>query len=125
MTQTLILTIPGEHAGRRLDQSLAQLMPQHSRRRIQAWCDAGVVSLDGRPATRKTKVHGGETVELQVLPHASEQSQRPEAMALDIVFEDAELLVVNKPPGLVTHPGAGNWSGTLLNALLYHCPTLA
>ncbi len=124
MTEILTLTIPGECAGQRLDQSLARLLPQHSRSRIQAWCDAGVVSLNGRTATRKSKVYGGETVTLQVLPHAAEQSQRPEAMALDIVFEDAEVLVVNKPPGLVTHPGAGNWSGTLLNALLYHCPAL-
>lgn len=124
MREDLLLTIPSDHAGRRLDQSLAALLPQHSRSRIQAWCDAGVVYLDGRPATRKTKVHGGETVELQVLPHAAEQPHRPEAIALDLVYEDADVLVVNKPPGLVTHPGAGNWSGTLLNALLHHCPAL-
>lgn len=124
MRETLLLTIPGEHAGRRLDQSLAALLPQHSRNRIQAWCDAGVVRLDGRPATRKTKVYGGETVELEILPHASEQPHQPEDIALDVVFEDDVLLVVNKPPGLVTHPGAGNWSGTLLNALLHHCQAL-
>lgn len=124
MTQTLLLTIPSEHAGLRLDQSLAALLPEHSRSRIQAWCDAGVVRLEGRPATRKTKVYGGETVELQVLPHASEQPHRPEAIDLDVIYEDAEVLVVNKPPSLVTHPGAGNWSGTLLNALLHHCPAL-
>jgi len=120
VTQTLLLTIPSEHAGLRLDQSLAALLPQYSRSRIQAWCDAGVVRLGGRPATRKTKVYGGEMVELEVLPHASELPHQPEDIALDVVFEDDELLVVNKPPGLVTHPGAGNWRGTLLNALLHH-----
>lgn len=124
MTQTLLLIIPSEHAGRRLDQSLAALLKEHSRSRIQAWCDAGVVRLDGRPATRKTKVFGGETVELQVLPHASEQPYRPEAIDLDVIYEDNDILVVNKPANLVTHPGAGNWSGTLLNALLNHCPAL-
>lgn len=125
MSQIIHLTIPGAHAGRRLDQSLAELLPQHSRSRIQAWCDAGEVHLDGRPATRKTKVYGGEAVELRATPHASEQAHVAEAIVLEAIHEDDDLLVVNKPPGLVTHPGAGNWSGTLLNALLHHCPQLA
>ena len=125
MSQTIHLTIPSALAGRRLDQSLAELLPQHSRSRIQAWCDAGEVHLDGRPASRKTRVHGGEAVALRVTPHASEQAYQAEAIGLDVVHEDEAILVVNKPPGLVTHPGAGNWSGTLLNALLHHCPELA
>lgn len=125
MSQTIHLTIPSAYAGRRLDQSLAELLPQHSRSRIQAWCDAGEVRLDGRPATRKTRVYGGEAVELRATPHASEQAHAAEEIGLSVIHEDEDILVVNKPPGLVTHPGAGNWSGTLLNALLHHCPQLS
>jgi 23S rRNA pseudouridine1911/1915/1917 synthase len=125
MSEVIHLTIPTALAGRRLDQSLAELLPQHSRSRIQAWCDAGEVHLDGRPASRKTRVYGGEKVELSVTPLASEQPHQAEEIDLDVIHEDEDILVVNKPPGLVTHPGAGNWSGTLLNALLHHCPELA
>lgn len=125
MPETLHLTIPSALAGRRLDQSLAELLPQYSRSRIQAWCDAGVVRLNGRTASRKTKVYGGERVEVDVTPHASEFSHQAEAIGLDLLYEDDDILVVNKPPGLVTHPGAGNWTGTLLNALLHHCPAVA
>ncbi len=125
MSETIHLTIPSAQAGRRLDQCLAELMPQYSRSRIQAWCDAGVVRLNGRAASRKTKVYGGEAVEVQVTPHASELAHQAEAIDLKLVYEDDDLLVLNKPAGLVTHPGAGNWTGTLLNALLHHCPALA
>jgi 23S rRNA pseudouridine1911/1915/1917 synthase len=125
MSESIHLTIPSALAGRRLDQSLAELLPQYSRSRIQAWCDAGEVRLDGRPASRKTKVYGGEKVDVNVIPHASEQAYQAEEIVLDVIHEDDDILVVNKPPGLVTHPGAGNWSGTLLNALLHHCPALA
>lgn len=125
MSESIHLTIPSAHAGRRLDQSLADLLPQHSRSRIQAWCDAGEVHMDGRPATRKTKVYGGEAVELRATPHPSEQTHQAEEIDLALIHEDDDILVINKPPGLVTHPGAGNWSGTLLNALLHHSPELA
>jgi 23S rRNA pseudouridine1911/1915/1917 synthase len=125
MSQILHLTIPPAHAGRRLDQSLAALLPEHSRSRIQAWCDAGEVLVEGAAASRKLKVFGGERVEVRPRAHPAEQPHRAEAIALHVVHEDASLLVVNKPPGLVTHPGAGNWDGTLLNALLHHCPRLA
>ncbi|MBI5937277.1 MAG: 23S rRNA pseudouridine(1911/1915/1917) synthase RluD [Betaproteobacteria bacterium] len=125
MSQSLNLTIPIEHAGRRLDQSLAELLPDYSRSRIQAWCDEGLVLMDGRAVGRKHKVWGGETVLLQPQAHPSEQPYQAEDIALDIVYEDADVLVLNKPVGLVTHPGAGNWAGTLLNALLHHAPQLA
>ena len=124
MVDTLELRIPPEHAGRRLDQSLAALLPDYSRSRIQAWCDAGEVWLEGRAAGRKDKVWGGETVRLTPTVHPAEQPHRPEPIALDVVYEDDHILVLNKPAGLVTHPGAGNWQGTLLNALLHHCPQL-
>ncbi len=125
MSEIIQLTIPAALAGHRLDQSLAELLPQHSRSRIQAWCDAGEVRLDGRPVSRKTRVHGGEAVEVRATPHPAQLPHEAEAIDLEVIHEDADILVVNKPPGLVTHPGAGNWSGTLLNALLHHCPQLA
>lgn len=124
MSQTITLTIPIEHAGRRLDQSLAELLPDYSRSRIQAWCDEDLVHLNGRAVGRKHKVWGGETVAVQPQAHPSEQPYQAEAIDLDIVYEDADVLVLNKPVGLVTHPGAGNWEGTLLNALLHHAPQL-
>ena len=124
MCEALILTIPVEHAGKRLDQSLAELLPDYSRSRIQAWIDAGQVLLDGRPATRKHKLWGGEKAEVIPQIHPAEQPHRAEAIALDVVYEDGDVLVINKPAGLVTHPGAGNWEGTLLNALLHHAPSL-
>lgn len=124
MSQTITLTIPIEHAGKRLDQSLADLLPDYSRSRIQTWCDDGLVLMDGRAVGRKHKVWGGETVAVWPQAHPSEQPYRAEAIALDIVYEDDHVLVLNKPVGLVTHPGAGNWEGTLLNALLHHASQL-
>jgi len=118
------LDIPTDHAGKRLDQSLAELLPEFSRNRIQQWIDAGEVLIDGKAASRKQKVWGGESVELQPLIHPSEQPYKAEDIALDVVHEDDTVMVINKPPGLVVHPGAGNWEGTLLNALLHHAPQL-
>ncbi|MFA5082941.1 MAG: 23S rRNA pseudouridine(1911/1915/1917) synthase RluD [Hydrogenophilaceae bacterium] len=118
------LDIPTDHAGKRLDQSLAELLPEFSRNRIQQWIDAGEARVNGAAATRKQKVWGGEAVELQAVRIPSEQPYKAEAIALDIVHEDATVIVINKPPGLVVHPGAGNWEGTLLNALLHHAPQL-
>jgi len=124
MLEPFSLTIPDEHAGLRLDQSLATLLPEYSRSRIQQWIDAGAVRLQAGAANRKQKVWGGEQVELAPIEHPSEQVFQAQAMALDILHEDASLLILNKPAGLVVHPGAGNWEGTLLNALLHHCPDL-
>jgi 23S rRNA pseudouridine1911/1915/1917 synthase len=125
MTQSRHLTIPPEHAGKRLDQSLAELLPEFSRSRLQSWIESGHVLLGGAPATRKQKVWGGENA--QVTPEAlpEETAYQAEAIGLNIVYEDAAILVIDKPAGLVTHPGAGNWQGTLLNALLHHLPLAA
>jgi 23S rRNA pseudouridine1911/1915/1917 synthase len=117
--------IPHELGGQRLDIALQNMFPEHSRSRLQAWIKDGLVLLDGATATAKTKVWGGESVKLSPPPNQQENAFKPENIALDIVFEDDTLLVINKPAGLVVHPAAGNWSGTLLNALLYHCPQLA
>lgn len=119
------LIIPAVHAGKRLDQSLAELLPEYSRSRLQGWIDGGQVLLAGAAASRRQKVWGGEAV--TVIPEAlpEETAFKPEAIAFPIVHEDDAILVIDKPAGLVTHPGAGNWEGTLLNALLHHVPGAA
>jgi 23S rRNA pseudouridine1911/1915/1917 synthase len=111
-------------AGLRFDQALAQALPQYSRARLRAWIDAGAVEVDGRPLRPKDRVLGGEQVRIEAqLP--VQGAVAPEAMPLDVVFSDHTLLVVNKPPGLVVHPGAGNAAHTLQNALLALDPGLA
>ena len=117
--------VPVELGGFRLDQALARLLPEYSRSRLQGWIEAGQVTLNGAPATIKQKLWGGECVEVLPQSHPSERAHQAEDIALDIVHEDDSLLVINKPVGLVVHPGSGNWDGTLLNALLHHVPQLA
>ncbi|WP_132144081.1 23S rRNA pseudouridine(1911/1915/1917) synthase RluD [Luteibacter rhizovicinus] len=117
-------TVPVTAAGRRFDQALAEMFPQYSRSRLTGWVKAGSVLLDGKKAPPRQLLHGGEKVELEAELEA-EVVAAPEAMDLDIRFEDDDLLVLDKAPGLVVHPGAGNPAGTLLNALLHHCPKLA
>ena len=125
-TEPLHLTVPDASYGRRLDQVLAELLPQHSRNRLQAWVREGCVQIDGRlEAEPKRKVLGGERLTIAAPEDARTQSEQPEDIPLNIVFEDETLLVINKPAGLVVHPGSGNWSGTLMNALLHHAPALA
>ena len=123
--QPIILIIPQDCGGMRLDQALQKLMPAHSRSRLQAWIKDDFVKLNGAPATAKTKVWQGDQV--AVLEQANPQSTayQAEDIALNIVYEDEAILVINKPAGMVVHPAAGNWSGTLLNALLHHVPALA
>lgn len=122
---TVELKIPPESAGQRLDVALQRLLPEYSRARIQAWLKAGQILIDGRALAPKALVCGDERVRVNVTPQPGEQAFTAEAIALDIVYEDSALLVINKPAGLVVHPGSGNWSGTLLNALLHHAPELA
>ena len=121
------LEIPQDYVGMRFDAALARLYPEHSRSRLQEWLKAGLIQLDGAAVEGKSRVLGGERIVfsadiggiLQAHDHAAED------IALNIVFEDDALLVIDKPAGLVVHPGAGNASGTLLNALLHHAPQLA
>ncbi len=119
------LTIPQRAAGMRLDQALAQLMPEHSRSRIKSWIDAGRVTLSGEPADAKRRLRGGELVAVAPLADPKSTAFAAQAMDLAVVYEDDALLVVDKPAGLVVHPGSGNWDGTLANALLHHAPQLA
>jgi 23S rRNA pseudouridine1911/1915/1917 synthase len=119
----LRLYIAPAQAGRRLDQALAELLPDFSRSRLQAWIDAGRVLMDGGPCRCRDKVWGGEEVWLDpLLPPLGEC--RPQAIPLSIVYEDDQLIVIDKPSGLVVHPAAGNPDGTLQNALLHHAPEL-
>lgn len=116
--------VPLAAAGRRFDQALAEMFPDYSRSRLAGWIKAGAVTLDGAEAPPRQLLKGGEKVRLEAELEA-EVSSAPEAIALDIVHEDEHLLVLNKPAGLVVHPGAGNPTGTVLNALLHHDPSLA
>ena len=120
MEKTIHLTaiIPQELAGKRLDQALALLFSEHSRSRLQEWIRSGDVLVDNRARGQRDRVSGGEHVEIRTAFSVQEES-RPEAIPLDIVHQDPALLVINKPPGLVVHPGAGNPGRTLLNALLH------
>ncbi len=117
-------TIPHEMAGRRLDQVLASIFPQYSRARLQYWIRHGLVTVDERHLRPRDKIQGGEAVKVNAVA-VKDTSWTAEAIPLDIVYEDDALLVINKPVGLVAHPGAGNHAGTLLNALLSHDPALA
>jgi 23S rRNA pseudouridine1911/1915/1917 synthase len=115
--------IPDDNIGQRLDQALAKLFPAYSRARLQQWIKEGHVRVDGIVPRARDPVRGGEQVVItaQAETHASFEAQ---AIPLTIIFEDQDLLVIDKPPGIVTHPAAGNWQGTLLNALLHHAPQL-
>ena len=115
--------IPDELAGQRLDQALAQMFPEYSRSRLKAWLLGGSVLIDGEMWRPRDRVSGGETVVVQPVAEVAVHAG-PEAIPLDVVFEDDSLLVVNKPAGLVVHPGAGNVTGTLMNGLLHHEPAL-
>jgi 23S rRNA pseudouridine1911/1915/1917 synthase len=111
------LTLPPCPGGQRLDQALAQALPQYSRSRLAGWIREGAVMLDGRPAKPRDAVFGGETVRLSATPAVDEQV-RPERMPLVVRYRDSHIFVIDKPAGLVVHPGAGNREHTLQNGLL-------
>ncbi|MGE9549147.1 23S rRNA pseudouridine(1911/1915/1917) synthase RluD [Snodgrassella sp. CS2] len=118
-------TVPNELAGLRLDAALAKLAPEFSRSRLTAWIRENHVTVNGHIVPPKYKLIGGETIQVAIQQDESQLAFTPEAMALDIIYEDDSVLVLNKPAGLVVHPAAGNWQGTLLNGLLAYCPALA
>jgi len=119
------MAIPAELGGMRLDQALAKLFPEHSRSRLQAWLKDGLIRVDGVSPDARRKVWGGECIEIDAPPSPELGAALPEDIPLRCVYEDADILVIDKPVGLVVHPGNGNWSGTLLNALLHRDPALA
>ena len=116
---THVVTVGGE----RLDKWLAGQLPEHSRAEIQRWIDDDLVTAQNRPLKASYRVTVGDEVTV-VVPPVEDYAVEPEAIPLEIVFEDADLLVIDKPAGMVVHPAAGNWHGTLVNAVLYHCPDL-
>ncbi|MCS6987133.1 MAG: RluA family pseudouridine synthase [Sphingomonadaceae bacterium] len=117
----LVVRLPPEAGGLRLDLALARAVPTQSRARLKALIAAGDVAVDGRPARDPARrVAGGESVVVQ-LPEPTPAAAAPEPIPLRVVFEDEHLLVVDKPAGLVVHPAAGHAGGTLVNALLHHC----
>jgi 23S rRNA pseudouridine1911/1915/1917 synthase len=118
------LSVPSELAGRRLDQAAAALLPEFSRSRLRAWIDAGALTVGGRVARARLVVKGGEELTLEAELTAAVESG-PEPIPLEVAHADDALLVIDKPAGLVVHPGAGNRSGTLQNALLHGYPELA
>jgi 23S rRNA pseudouridine1911/1915/1917 synthase len=122
--QTHLFELPASAAGLRLDQALAAALPQYSRSRLQRWIQEGAVRLAGKSARARDRVQGGEQIVVEARFEA-DSAVGAEALPLDIVYQDAELLVLNKPAGLVVHPGAGNRAHTLQNALLAHDAALA
>ena len=112
------LTIPAALAGHRLDQALSDLLPEYSRTRIKDWIESGLVRLDGKVVAPKERLVGGEQVRL-VAQTQQQVPMEPQRIDLPVVHKDRHLLIVDKPAGLVVHPGAGNLSGTLQNALLH------
>jgi 23S rRNA pseudouridine1911/1915/1917 synthase len=121
--ELLTVVLPDDTAGLRLDQALARLLPQHSRASLQLWIRTERVQVEGRSLRAKDKVRGGERIQILV-PQTPAGNWAAQAIPLSIVYEDDHLLIINKPAGLVVHPGAGNPEGTMLNALLHHAPAL-
>jgi 23S rRNA pseudouridine1911/1915/1917 synthase len=117
------ITIPPEMAGYRLDKALAELCPSYSRGRLQQWIRDGYVLVNQTTSRAKNKVQGGEEIEIatQITTEVAWQAQK---LPLNILYEDGDLLIINKAAGIVVHPGAGNPDNTLVNALLYHAPEL-
>jgi 23S rRNA pseudouridine1911/1915/1917 synthase len=122
--RTHVLTVPAGCAGLRLDRALAKILPQYSRARLQEWIRAGAVTVDGRTMRPRDLVHGEEEVRIQARIE-SRGAVTSDAMALEVVWSDRELIVINKPAGLVVHPGAGHARRTLQNGLLGFDPALA
>ncbi len=112
--------VPPALGGIRLDQALVTMLPEYSRNRLQNWIRTGNVLVNGQPAGVRDKVWGGESITVFPEPDAAAGPDEPEDIPLDIVFEDPAIIIINKPAGLVVHPGNGNHKGTLLNALLHH-----
>ncbi|MDE1460526.1 23S rRNA pseudouridine(1911/1915/1917) synthase RluD [Spartinivicinus poritis] len=126
MAEHIVLesVVPFEQGGSRLDQIAAHCFPDFSRAKLQAWIKQGELTVDNEVRKPKDKLYGGELLRLNAQVE-NDETHQPEEISLNIVYEDDDIVVLNKPEGLVVHPAAGHHSGTLLNALLHHCPDLA
>lgn len=120
-----LFRVADNQALERLDKVLAQLVPQHSRSRLQTWIERGHVLVNGQPAKIRQTLHEDDLIAVYEQESPEDQAFKAEQIDFEIIAESPDWVVVNKPVGLVTHPGAGNWSGTLLNGLLYRYPELA
>ena len=120
--QTIIVEAGGE--GQRLDRWLAEQLPDRSRSEIQRWIKEGLVAVDGQAARASARLEQGQQIELAIPEIAPPADLAPEALPLTIVYEDDDLLVVDKPAGMVVHPAPGHSGGTLVNAVLHHCPQI-
>ena len=121
----VIKRVSEQYAGQRLDAALASMFPDYSRSRLQQWIRDGRVLLDGETVRPRTRLAGDELLELNILPESPSDEFKPQAIALDIVYEDEDIIVLDKPAGLVVHPAAGHADGTLVNALLHYDADLA
>ena len=121
--QQIISKVPPEMDGQRLDQVVASLCPQYSRSQLQKWIKAGHIRVDNKVLKPKERLTGGEEIVIDAILEPQTEFDA-EAIPLDSVYEDDAIMVLNKPAGLVVHPAAGNWSGTLVNALLHYSPDL-
>ncbi|PIE45028.1 MAG: 23S rRNA pseudouridine(1911/1915/1917) synthase RluD [Gammaproteobacteria bacterium] len=123
MQRVINLTISSENHEQRFDRAIANLLPELSRSRIQKWIKSGELTLNGQVVAAKHKVYIGDQI-AGCIEEREETTNQPQDISLDVVFQDNSVIVINKPAGLVVHPGAGNRDGTLLNGLLYHFPEL-
>lgn len=114
------IIVAAADAGKRVDKLLAEQLPDLTRSAVQNLMLDGCITLSGKPVRKNAKATVGDVLEVE-LPEPKETAIEPENIPLDIVYEDADIIVVNKPRGMVVHPAPGNWSGTLVNALMYHC----
>lgn len=124
LNNVLFKTVSKEHSGQRLDATLASIIPELSRSKLTNWIKNNQVLLNNNVAKPKDKVYFNDAITIQVTKTNEELAFTPEEIELDIVYEDEDIIIINKPAGLTVHPGNGNWSGTLLNGLLFHYPEL-
>ncbi|MDA9210880.1 23S rRNA pseudouridine(1911/1915/1917) synthase RluD [Methylophilaceae bacterium] len=116
------IIVPNSYVGQRADSVIHELIPEYSRARIQSWIKKGFIKIDLQNFIPKRKIIGGEIVDIDIQPEEQANQFESEDIPLNIVYDDKDIIVINKPTNLVVHPAAGNWSGTLLNAILYHYP---
>lgn len=121
--EPVVQKVPPELTGQRLDRAAANLFPEYSRSRIQLWIDGGELLVDGQKGRRRDSVVAGMKLSLKPVTE-SQGDWQPQDISFPVVYEDEDILVIDKPAGLVVHPGAGNWDGTLLNGLIHKYPDL-
>ena len=116
------IIVPNSYVGPRADSVIHELMPEYSRSKIQSWIKKGFIRIDLQNFSTKKKIIGGELIDIDIQPEDEANQFEPEDIDLEIVYDDDDIMVINKPTNMVVHPAAGNWSGTLLNGILYHFP---